>query len=36
MLETTAIYTHDAATTSRAVISPLDRLTPLPARTPPP
>ena len=34
-LETTALYTHVAATTIRAVISPLDRLTPLPARTPP-
>jgi len=35
-LETTALYTHVAATTIRAVISPLDRLTPLPTRTPPP
>jgi len=35
-LETTALYTHVAATTIRAVISPLDRLTPLPDRTPPP
>jgi site-specific recombinase XerD len=34
-LETTALYTHVAANTIRAVISPLDRLTPLPARTPP-
>lgn len=34
-LETTALYTHVAATTIRAVISPLDRLTPLPDRTPP-
>jgi len=35
-LETTALYTHVAVTTIRAVISPLDRLTPLPTRTPPP
>ncbi len=35
-LETTALYTHVAATTIRAVISPLDRLTPLSTRTPPP
>jgi len=34
-LETTALYTHVAATTIRAVISPLDRLTPLPTRTTP-
>ena len=34
-LETTALYTHVAATTIRAVISPLDRLTPLPTRPPP-
>ena len=34
-LETTALYTHVAATTIRAVISPLDRLTPLPTRKPP-
>jgi len=32
-LETTALYTHVATNTIREVMSPLDRLTPLTAKT---
>jgi len=35
-LETTALYTHVATNTIREVMSPLDRLTPLMAKTPEP
>jgi integrase/recombinase XerD len=35
-LDTTAIYTRVATTTIRAVMSPLDRLTPLIAKRPEP
>ena len=35
-LDTTALYTHVATNTIRAVLSPLDRLTPLIAKRPAP
>src|SRR4249920_1975737 len=35
-LDTTALYTHVATNTIRAVLSPLDRLTPLTTRRPAP